>query len=79
MIRFSPKRMHLFSSKLASGSSGSVSLKPFSTTRWTARTAAIDAISKDYVVLMETMEEIHTTTRDEYGLSWWMSALSRKV
>ena len=30
--------------------------------------AAIDTIIKDYVLLMETLEEIHTTTRDEYGL-----------
>ncbi len=33
-----------------------------------ARTAAIDAILKDYPLLMDTLEEIHTTTRDEYGL-----------
>ena len=44
---------------------GGVSLKPLSTTRWTARTAAIDAILKDYSVLMET---IHATTHNEYGL-----------
>ena len=67
LIRFSPKRLHLFSSNITS-SSGGVSLKPLSTTRWTARTAAIDAILKDYTVLMETMEEIHATTHDEYGL-----------
>ena len=34
----------------------------------TARTAAIDAILKDYTVLMETLEEVHATTHDEYGL-----------
>ena len=67
LIRFSPKRLHLFSLNLTS-SYGGVSLKPLSTTRWTARTAAIDAILKDYSVLMETMEEIHATTHDEYGL-----------
>ena len=67
LIRYSPKRLHLFSSNLTSSSSG-VSLKPLSTTRWTARTAAIDAILKDYTVLMETMEEIHATTHDDYGL-----------
>lgn len=68
LIRFSPKRLHLFSSKLAVSSSGGPSLKPLSTTRWTARTAAIDTILKDYVVLMETMEEVQATTHDEYGL-----------
>lgn len=45
-----------------------MSLKPLSTTRWTARTAAIDAILKDYTVLVETLEEVHATTHDEYGL-----------
>ena len=44
---------------------GGVSLKPLTTTRWTARTSAIDAILKDYSVLMET---IHATTHNEYGL-----------
>ena len=65
LIRYSPKRLYLFSSKLTAGSSGVVSLKPLSTTKWTARTGAINAILKDYTVLMETMEGIHETTRDE--------------
>ena len=37
-------------------------------TRWTAQTAAIKAILKDYPLMMETLEEIQTTTHDEYGL-----------
>ena len=37
-------------------------------TRWTVRAGAIDAILKNYCVLIETSEEIHETTRDEYGL-----------
>ena len=67
LIRFSPKGLHLFSSILQASSSG-VALKPQCSTRWTARTGAIDAILKDYALLMDTMEEIHATTRDEYGL-----------
>ena len=67
LIRFSPTRLHLFSSNLQASSSGVV-LKPLCPTRWTARTAAIDAILKDYALLMETLEEIHATTHDEYGL-----------
>ena len=43
-------------------------MKSLSLTRWTARTGAIDAIIKDYNVLLESLEEIHATTRDEYGL-----------
>ena len=68
LIRFSPKCLHLFSSNLTRSCSG-VSLKPLSTTRWTARTAAIDAILKDYTVLIGTLEEVHATTHDEYMLS----------
>ena len=67
LIRFSPKRLHLFSSNLQASGSGTT-LKPLCPTRWTARTAAIDAILKDYVLLMETLEEVHLTTYDEYGL-----------
>ena len=44
-----------------------MSLKILCPTRWTARTAAIDAILKDYGVLLEVLEEIHETTTDEYG------------
>ena len=48
LIRFSPKRLHLFSSKLQEAGDSTVNLKPLCPTRWTARTAAIDAILKDY-------------------------------
>lgn len=58
LIRFSPKRLHLFSSNLQASGSGTA-LKPLCPTRWTARTAAIDAILKDYTLLMETLEEMH--------------------
>ena len=34
----------------------------------TARTAAIDGIVKYYDLLLEILEEIHATTKDEYGL-----------
>lgn len=45
-----------------------VTVKSLCTTRWTARTSAIDAVLKDYPILMETMSEVNATTRDEYGL-----------
>ena len=64
LIRFSPKRLHLFSSHLQASDTGTA-LKPLCPTRWTARTAAIDAILKDHTLLMETLEEIHATTHDE--------------
>ena len=67
LIRLSPKRLHLFSSNLQASDSG-VGLKPLCPTRWTAQTAAIDAILKDYSVIMDTLEEINSTTHDEYGM-----------
>ena len=69
LIKFSPKRSHLFHQKLFEADSESVvTVKSLCTTRWTARTSAIEAVLKDYVILMETMAEINSTTHDEYGL-----------
>ena len=69
-IIFSPKRCHLFSEKLVQSEANhtGVSIKLLCPTRWTARSAAINAALKDYTVLIEAMEEINLTTRDEYGL-----------
>ena len=63
----SPKRSFLFPSNL-SVKRGGKSSKPLWPTKWTVHTAAIDAVLKDYVVLMETLEDIYSTTHDEYGL-----------
>ena len=68
LIQFSPKRLHLFSSTLHQSGEGVVSLKKLFSTRWTARTAAIDAILKDYSVLLVVLEEMYTTTHGEYGM-----------
>lgn len=45
-----------------------VALKPLCPTRWTARTGAIGAVISDYSILIETLVEVHQTTRDEYGM-----------
>ncbi len=37
-------------------------------TRWTVRTEAIGAVLIHYVTVIEAMEEVHRTTRDDYGL-----------
>ena len=37
-------------------------------TRWTLRAEAMDAVLKQYKMKIETMEEVHSTTHDEYGL-----------
>ena len=68
LIRFSPKRAHLFSKNLAESESEGVTIKPLCPTRWTARTGAIGAVLSDYSVLMKTLDEVHQTTHDEYGL-----------
>ena len=69
LIKNSPKRSHLFNQKLIESESDSVvTVKSLCITRWTARTSAIEAVIKDYSILIETMTEINSTTHDEYGL-----------
>ena len=60
LIKFLPKTSDLVSEKLKESDTPGFSIKPL---RWTARTGAIQAIS-----LINTLDEIHQTTRDEYGL-----------
>ena len=67
LILYSPKQLHLFSSTLQQASDSGVSLKLLCPTRWTPQTVAINAILKDYNVLLEVLEEIYRTTPDEYG------------
>ena len=69
LAHFFPKRKHLFSEKLSNeGENQGVNIKPLCLTRWTVRTGAIDAVLKDYAVVMDTMEEVNRTTRNEHGL-----------
>ena len=67
LIAFSPKRAHL-SLNLSQFDTQGVNIKPLCPTRWTGRTCAIGAILTDYPVLMETLDEVQPTTKDEYGL-----------
>ena len=68
LIKFSPKRASLFSQVLVQPENSGVTIKPLCLTRWTARHVTIEAVLKDYAILMETMEEINVTTHDEYGM-----------
>ena len=68
LINKSPKRKHLFSEKLSNHESVHKGLKPLCPTRWTVRAEALDAVLKQYKVIIETMEEVHSTTHDEYGM-----------
>lgn len=58
LIRFSPKRLHFFSTNLQLSTDDTTTLKPLSTTRWTARTSATEAVLKDYSVWMSTLKYI---------------------
>ena len=68
LINYSPKRKTLFSSLLTENDQAGGTIKPLCPTRWTVRTAALDSVLSQYTVLMETMEEVNRTTRDEYGM-----------
>ena len=68
LIKFSPKRASLFSQALAQPENTGVTIKPLCLTCWTARHVAIEAVLKDYGLLLEIMEEIHLTTHEEYGM-----------
>ena len=61
LIKNSPKRSHLFNQKLIESESDSVvTVKSLCITRWTARTSAIEAVIKEYSILIETMTEVYT-------------------
>ena len=68
LIKFSPKRTTLFNTMKSQLSSEAQSLKPLCPTRWTVRTGAIKAILDNYEVLLQTLEEINITGRDEYAM-----------
>jgi len=68
LIAFSPKCAHLLSQNLSQSDTQGVNIKPLCPNRLTARTGAIGAILTDYPVLMDTLDEVQQTTKDEYGL-----------
>ncbi len=68
LIKYFPKRKQLFSEKLLGSDSPNIGVKPLCPTRWTLRMEAINAILTQYEVIMDTMEEVHNTTHDEFGL-----------
>ena len=66
LINYSPKLKTLFSEKTHDHSGSRI--KPLCPTRWTVRAEAIDAVIKQYTIIIETLDEVHSTTKDEYGL-----------
>ena len=69
LIKLSPKRDHLFTTlqRQNINSPHSPSLKPLCPTRWTCRTASISAVIENYETLLEALDEISETCKDEYG------------
>ena len=73
LILWSPKRKNLFSTQMQShtcdnDSGNPVGLRRLCPTHWTMRAASMDSVIKNYSVIIDTMEEVHRTTRDDYGL-----------
>ena len=68
LICFSPQRSSLFEALKSQVSTPTPSLKPLCPTRWTVRTKAIDALLKNYSLLMETLSEMKCSGRDDSAL-----------
>ena len=68
LIKFSPKRTTLFNTIKSQLSPDTQNLKPLCPTRWTVRTGAIKASLDNYETLMSTLDEVHSTGRDEYAM-----------
>ena len=45
-----------------------VGLRCVCPTRWTMRADSMDSVIKNYSAIIDTMEEVHCTTQDDYGL-----------
>ena len=68
LIKFSPKCTTLFNTMKSQLSSETQNLKPLCPTRWMVCTGAIKAILDNYETLLQTLEEINTTSYDECAL-----------
>jgi len=81
LMKFSPKCTHLSNEKLLQSDGPRCGVKPLCRTHWTVRTEAMEAVIKQYSLLMETMKEVPSTTRDEYDLkaAGVLTALERFV
>ena len=66
LIKYSPKRAHLFS-ELQKEYSINTGLRPLCPHRWTCRTGSINAVLVNYEALQAAMEEIIRLCKDEYG------------
>ena len=67
LIEFSPTCTTLFEQMKANLSPETNSLKPLCPTRWTVSASAISAVLDIYEVLISTLDEVHSTGRDEHA------------
>ena len=67
LIKYSPKRSRVFQEFKQELSIGGPGLRPLCPTRWTVRTAAIDAVLKNYPVLLQSLQHVSETCYDDYG------------
>ena len=67
-IEFSPKRSHLFSALQQQLSPNAPSIKMLCLTQCTVRTGALEAIIKNYKVLLETILDGQNSGKDEYTM-----------
>ena len=70
LIKFSPKRLHIFDTLrknvVVSGGESTPRLRTLCPTRWTVRNAAISSILSNYEILLTTLEEVQKG-HDEYA------------
>ena len=68
LIKFSPKRTTIFNTIKSQLSPEAQNLKLLCPTRWTVCTGAITAILDNYEVLLSTLDEVHSSGREEYAI-----------
>ena len=67
LIKYSPKRTLVFEQCKQDMSIPGTSLRPLCPTRWMVRTAAIQAVLRNYPALLEALETIGNESYDDYG------------
>ena len=69
LINSSPKRKYLFHENLWQCEDREIhAIRPLCLTCWTVHTGAIHVFIKSYAAILDTLEEIHHTIHDEYGV-----------
>ena len=67
LISNSRKRNATFDAIKKETSPSTPNLRPLGPTCWTVRTATFESVLLNYAILIDTFEEISTSTRDEHG------------